>query len=306
MNSELPFDWQPMTVRLLRANGTDLDVVNAARRSFGKQSEWGGTQSVWQDGSVREEVPYLSNKDRNLLDFLGRGFSTKDFDAFVERMAAAGWSLHEEFHQEDQDKDILADKTRELVNLMWKWRDEPVHDTPFNHVGVHVAVMMPMFTARQLVKHEYMPWSEVFRRYVGQNQASGEDQERLAFWKPGLGDGIEWRTAPLSKKQGSGGPLETAGQHAMDMTITSNTLDCYNRFLWQLQSGVCMEQARMLLPSNLMVEVTWSGFLGAFCKMLRERLGLGAQEEARTLARMLYDIALPHFPVSIPALVRNR
>lgn len=297
--SDLPYDWQPIQARLIRANGTDLDVVNAARRSFGKQSEW-----EWYDvpGGQNQR---LSAKDRSLLTFLGRGMQTKDFDAFVERIAAAGWSVHEEAHNEEHDSEIYGDRLRHLINLMWQWRDEPVHDTPFNHVGLHVAIMVPMNIARQLVKHEYMPWSEVSRRYVGQNQEPGPDQERLAFWKPGLGDGVHWRCAPIDKKQGSGGPLDRNAQIAMDMSISTNVEDAYGRFVYALSIGTCMEQARMLLPANLMVEVTWSGFLGAFCKMLRERLGIGAQEEARVVARMLYDIAVEHFPVSVPALVRR-
>lgn len=293
----LPYDWEPIQAKLIRANGTDLDVVNAARRSFGKQSKWveefGNGQGV------------LSTRDCNLLEFLGRGFAAKDFEKFVEDVAASGWRLHEEIHSEDYDEEIYEDKLRDLVSLLWKWRDEPVHDTPFNHVGLHVAIMVPMFTARQLVKHEYMPWSEVSRRYIGQNQEPGEDQERLAFWKPGLSDGVRWRLAPENKKQGSGHPVPDEVQFAMNMTVESNVQECYNRFRWALDAGVCMEQARMHLPSNLMVEVTWSGFLGAFCKMLRERLGLGAQEEARVIARMLYDIAVDAFPRSVPALVRR-
>lgn len=298
---ELPFEWQPIQAKLIRANGTDLDVVNAARRSFGKQSDWAGVRSECLDGSVRVKTPYLSEQDAGLLRFLGRGFKAKDFDEFVLQCAAVGWSVHEEVHTESDDEneqqEILQSKINDLLRLLWKWRDEPVHDTPFNHVGLHVAIMVPMFTARQLVKHEYMPWSEVSRRYK---------EDKIVFWKPGLSDGIVWRQAPLDKKQGSGGPLSTDAQIAMDMAITSNTFDAYNRLQWLLHSEVCMEQARMLLPANLMVEVTWSGFLGAFCKMLRERLGLGAQEEARVIARMLYDIAVKQFPVSVPALVRNR
>lgn len=292
----LPFTWEPMQVRLERVNGTDLDVVNAARRSFGTKSTWAGMQSEWVDGSVRVERGVLKPADANLIEFLGRGFATKDFDKLVDDFAAAGWRLHEEMHQEDYDEEILRDKTRELLRLMWLWRDEAVHDTPFNHVGGHFALMIPMFVARQLVKTEYMPWSEISRRYK---------EDKISYWKPGLADGIVWREAHEDKKQGSGGPLPPEVQHDMDMCVSTNTLDAHYRLQWMLESNVCMEQARMVLPSNLMVEVTWSGFLGAICKMLRERTGNHAQAETRYVAKQMLDLLKPHFPASVPALVRN-
>lgn len=308
MTQLMPYDWLPMQARLIRSNGCDLDVVNAARRSFATKADYGDFTSGKLNPDDRLTIDCngvkqrLLAKDAGLLAFLGRGLSTHDFDDFVLKVAAGGWAVHEEAHRDEHDEAVFDDKIGYLIDLMWKWRDEAVHDTPFNHVGLHVAIMVPMFVARQLVKHEYMPWSEVSRRYVGQNQDN--ENERLAFWKPGLGDGIQWREAPENRKQGSGGPLPIEVQEAMNMTIDSNTMDSYQRFVWALSVGTCMEQARMLLPANFMVEVTWSGFLGAFCKMLRERMGLGAQEESRLIAKMLYNIALSKFPVSVPALVR--
>lgn len=298
LNTEtIPFNWEPMQVRMDRWNGTDLDVVNAARRSFGDKSEW-----VWEDEDGPNPVRTLNVLDKGLISFLGRGMRTRDFEAFVENVAAAGWHVHEEWHQAETDKEVLADRTKYLIDLMWKWRDESIHDTPFNHVGAHFSIMVPVFVARQLVKTEYMPWSEISRRYKG---AKPEDREHFSYWKPGLGDGLVWRSAPGDDiKQGSGAPLPDDVQHAMDMTVSSNTLDAHRRLIWALESGVCLEQARMLLPANLMVEVTWSGFLGAICKMLRERTGAHAQEETRWVANAMLLRMRSRFPESVAALVR--
>lgn len=62
--SDLPYDWMPMQARLIRANGTDLDVVNAARRSFGQQSTW---------GSVDGDRMVLKDADKRLRERLGLG-----------------------------------------------------------------------------------------------------------------------------------------------------------------------------------------------------------------------------------------
>lgn len=280
---ELPFSWAPMQVQMERYLGTDLDVVNAARRSFGTRSEW-----------LNEERRLLNPHDQGLLTFLGRGFKTSDYDKLLRDIANAGFDLV--CAGEDGTVEDEKQRVKMLADLMWRWRDEAIHDTPFNHVGATFSIMIPVSVARQLVKTEYMPWSEISRRYK---------DEGFFYWKPGLADGIVWREAPEDKKQGSGGPLPDEVQRAMDMTITTNTLDAHRRLLWALESGACLEQARMLLPANLMVEVTWSGFLGAICKMLRERTGAHAQAETRWVAQRMLLRLESRFPYSVRALVRQ-
>jgi thymidylate synthase ThyX len=51
------------------------------------------------------------------------------------------------------------------------------------------------FVARQLVKHEYMPWNEVSRRYV---------DDEPEFYVPDV-----WRGRSADKKQGSDGVVHT-------------------------------------------------------------------------------------------------
>jgi thymidylate synthase (FAD) len=52
-----------------------------------------------------------------------------------------------------------------------------------------------VFVARQLVKHEYMPWNEISRRYV--------DEE------PELYEAPIWRGRSADKKQGSEGEVKS-------------------------------------------------------------------------------------------------
>jgi len=54
----------PMKVELLRTSGSDLDIVNAARVSFHKESEWAQEMS---DGP-----PQLTVKDAKLLGYLAK------------------------------------------------------------------------------------------------------------------------------------------------------------------------------------------------------------------------------------------
>lgn len=64
------------------------------------------------------------------------------------------------------------------------------HFSPFNHAFLSFRVKAPIFVARQLVKHRFMPWNEVSRRYV---------DEEPEFYVPEI-----WRKKAENVKQGSG------------------------------------------------------------------------------------------------------
>jgi len=67
------------------------------------------------------------------------------------------------------------------------------HISPFNHSFIITHVKAPVFVARQLVKHKFMPWNEVSGRYVT------FDPE---FHTPEV-----FRSKAEDKKQGSGDPI---------------------------------------------------------------------------------------------------
>jgi len=69
--------------------------------------------------------------------------------------------------------------------------------------------------------------------------------------------------------------------------------------------GVAPEQARMVLPQSTMTEWTWSGTLGAFAKMCRERLDPHAQAETRKVAGSIYAFLLTYYPNSSKFLVEG-
>jgi thymidylate synthase (FAD) len=68
-----------------------------------------------------------------------------------------------------------------------------------------------------------------------------------------------------------------------------------------LDSGICPEQARMVLPQNTMTEWRWSGTLGAFLDMLVLRLNSHTQKETRDVAEKIAVIVKELFPVSYAA-----
>lgn len=220
--------------------GTDLSVVQSARVSFDKASDWDYEEVVGEDhhGRYTEDVRKLKTGDAKLINYLAK-------------------------HQ---------------------------HFSPFNHTFITVRVKAPLYVARQLVKHEYMPWNEVSRRYVNTEPEFGE---------------MNFRWAAENVKQGSGEEVDEmtqASAHAIFFQAAQVALEAYEKLL---EVGICAEQARAILPVDMMTEWYWSGTLKAFHKMLSLRLDSHTQKESQIVADGVKTIVEQHFPVSLAALLEH-
>ena len=176
----------------------------------------------------------------------------------------------------------LKDKDAKLIRYLAKHK----HISPFGHCFASFHVKAPVFVARQLVKHKFLRWNEISRRYV--------DHEP-EFYQP-----TEWRGRSLDKKQGS------AGVTYPDPDILSfyehTTLRSYNELL---EHGVCPEQARMVLPQSMVTEWYWSGSLDAFADMCNLRCKPDTQYETQVVAGHIDTEMAKLFPVSWKALREN-
>jgi thymidylate synthase (FAD) len=173
---------------------------------------------------------------------------------------------------------VLQHKDSKLIRYLAREK----HKSPFNHAFATFHVKAPVFVARQLVKHEYMPWNEISRRYV--------DSEP-EFYVPDV-----WRGRSADKKQGSEGEVKS---NANVFYYNTKALMLYNQ---QLDEGVSPEQARMHLPQSMMTEWYWSGTLYAFAKMCGLRLKEDTQAETRIVAEKIEDVMIKLYPVSWEAL----
>lgn len=231
--------------------GDDLSVVDAARCSFDKESEW------------------LASGSKN------------DYDDVVYQKIN-GFPVN------------LKKEDAKLIKYLANHK----HYSPFNHSFISVRVKAPVFVARQLVKHKFMPWNEVSRRYV-----KGE----VEFFTP-----ESWRKAAENVKQGSSEEsvdISELGASYSDQLkelhpneVNEEALATYNKLI---SLGVCAEEARMVLPQSMMTTWIWSGTLGAFCDMLVLRLDEHTQLETRVVAQQVAEIVKELFPVSYKALVEK-
>ena len=158
------------------------------------------------------------------------------------------------------------------------------HWTPFGHTAVTLHIKAPIFIARQLGKHQVgLVWNEVSRRYVS---------DEPEFYEPEV-----WRKRADNVKQGSSDEPVDFVDHYEEEVLH---LKSYYEYL--LDSGVCPEQARMVLPQSMMTEWYWTGSIAAFSRVYKLRIDPHSQKEVQEVADMLDTVIRPLFPVSWEAL----
>ena len=189
---------------------------------------------------------------------------------------------------------VLSQPDTNLINYLAKHK----HMSPFGHAFASFHVKAPIFVARQLVKHKFLRWNEVSRRYV---------DDKPEFYTPDV-----WRGRSADKKQGSDGIVFS------EATLVRTDYNTYTGYTYRelhdvalevykdlLADGVAPEQARMVLPQNTMTEWWWSGSLDAFADMCKLRLKEDTQYESRLVAQMIDKEMATMFPVSWAALVKG-
>jgi thymidylate synthase (FAD) len=200
-------------------------------------------------------------------------------------------------------KEMQAGDTK-LISYLAKHK----HMSPFGHAFASFHVKAPVFVARQLVKHKFLRWNEISRRYV---------DDEPEFYEPDA-----WRGRSADKKQGSSDEvvdmlhwiiadpeLSIEGHteydnvsdnpHRWSAYVTTQALDLYHAML---NSDVAPEQARMVLPQSTMTEWYWSGSLDAFADMCNLRCKSDTQYETRLVAWHIHRHMDRLFPVSWVAL----
>ena len=216
------------------------------------------------------------------IDHMGTDLSVVNA-ARVSFNKKSTWAGQEDgLHDGEGGMGVLNNADSKLIRYLAKHK----HMSPFGHCFASFHVKAPVFVARQLVKHKFLRWNEISRRYV--------DSEP-EFYIPDV-----WRGRSANKKQGSEGNITISDDSVEDVYD-----DTIARYRLLLDIGVCPEQARMVLPQSMMTEWYWSGSLDAFADMCALRCAYDTQVETQQVAleidRMMSDL----FPVSWKALREN-
>ena len=208
------------------------------------------------------------------IDHMGTDLSTVN-------AARVSFGKKSQFEGRVGGPDVLSKRDTKLVQYLAKHK----HISPFGHAFVSFHVKAPIFVARQLVKHKFLRWNEISRRYV---------DEEPEFYQPDV-----WRGRSADKKQGSEGEVK------LELPLLAAHATALEQYEDLLQQGVAPEQARMVLPQSTMTEWYWSGSLDAFADMCRLRCKEDTQYESRLVADQVSTIMQDLYPVSWAALMEG-
>ncbi|HKV90334.1 MAG TPA: FAD-dependent thymidylate synthase [Thermoplasmata archaeon] len=174
---------------------------------------------------------------------------------------------------------------RGLVRYLMRHR----HTTPFEMVELKFLVRLPIYVARQWVRHRTSSMNEYSGRYsVIPDQFDLPAPESV-------------RRQSARNRQGRDEPLspETVQRFRTDLERVS--ADAYRSYEAALQAGVARETARLLLPLAYYTEWYWKTNLHNLFHFLSLRLDPHSQDEIRKYAAALAGIAKSIAPVACEA-----
>jgi thymidylate synthase (FAD) len=222
-------------------------------------------------------------------------------DLTVANAARVSFGKTSEMEDDAWGPPKLKSKDAKLIRYLASHK----HISPFGHCFASFHIKAPIFVARQLVKHKFLRWNEISRRYV---------DDEPEFYQPDV-----WRGRSADKKQGSDGVVDMIDISGPDFGSDGEEYYEYDEcppqqiaemseeaalrtYEYLIRGGVAPEQARMVLPQSTMTEWYWSGSLDAFADMCRLRCKSDTQAETQEVAWAISLKMEDLFPVSWVAL----
>jgi len=190
------------------------------------------------------------------------------------------------------EKQELDNKDKRLINYLIKHK----HTSTLEHCSVTFRFTVPLFVRSQHHRHRTWSYNEISRRYTSKD---------LQFYCPS-----SFRTQHDSNRQASNeneliDPVILPDLHDIgygttaSMLVSRLTKENVKLFNMLLKSGVCREQARMVLPQNLYTEYYGTVNLGNLLKFIDLRTHEGAQWEIQQLAKACLEIATELWPATV-------
>jgi thymidylate synthase (FAD) len=164
------------------------------------------------------------------------------------------------------------------------------HSTPFEMCELKLHVKLPVFVARQWIRHRTASVNEYSARY------SILDRE---FYIP---DTSHLAAQSATNAQGRGAPLPPAEAARVLAILRDDSARAYDHYEAMLstegQAGLARELARMNLPANVYTQWYWKIDLHNLFHFLRLRGDPHAQHEIRAYAEALCDVVKDWVPAA--------
>ncbi len=167
------------------------------------------------------------------------------------------------------------------------------HTTPIEFCQVRFYMKMPIFVARQIVRHRTASINEISYRYV---TAARE------FYVPAL-DRMQKKAE--TNKQGSSSELVEFPVNCQAIMIQAGN-DAFDAYEELLTEGLAPELARSVLPVGTYTEWYWQNDLHNTLHFLKLRLDPHAQYEVRVYAEAMLQLLRPVFPLVLESWEKHR
>ena len=229
-------------------------------------------------------IPVLDHGFVRVIDYMGD-------DAAVVQAARVSYGAGTKKVREDAG----------LINYLMRHR----HTSPFEMCELKIHVKMPIFVARQFLRHRVASANEVSGRY------SILDRE---FYMP-----VPEKLAAQAKtnRQGRGDMLsETEAERVLEI-LRADAASAYTHYEEMLneidgevvdpeRQGLARELARMNLPVSLYTQLYWKMDLHNLLHFLGLRADAHAQYEIRVYAEALIEIVKQWVPLTYAAFMDYR
>jgi thymidylate synthase (FAD) len=181
----------------------------------------------------------------------------------------------------------VNEKDKKLMEFLAKNH----HMTPFEHASLTVLIECPLYIRSQIHRHRTFSYNEVSRRYTS---------EGIKFYIPEV-----IHLQGLDDKQKSGHNIDKDIEQEIKNEIKSIDKyleEKYNEFL---NKGMSREDARMILPNNLITKFYMSGNIRNWAHFMELRLDDHAQYETQVIAQEVLKITMKHFPETMKTLIKH-
>ena len=223
---------------------------------------------------IDQEIKVLDKGFVRLIDYLGG-------DARIVQSARVSYGAGSKTVRED----------RGLINYLM--RND--HTSPFEQVTLTFHTKMPIFVARQWVRHRTARLNEISGRY-----SVMADE----FYIP---DATEIRTQSSVNKQGrSEDSVDSTLAQKWLATLAEDQRTIYDHYQEMVEGGLARELARINLPLSLYTEWYWQTDLHNLFHFIHLRADSHAQYEIRVFAQALAKCAKAVAPLAYEAFEEHK
>lgn len=183
-----------------------------------------------------------------------------------------------------------SSQDRSLIRYLMRHK----HTSPFEMCEIKLHIKMPIFVARQWIRHRTANVNE----YSGRYSVMSED-----FYIPSISDIAK---QSVDNKQGRGEILEEKEAKKVRKLIEKQSKEAYEAYEAMLEKGIAKEIARIVLPQNIYTEFYWKIDLHNLFHFLYLRSHPTAQFEIREYSKAIESMVQEWVPMAYEAFVDYR